>query len=73
MKRIQFFLFALIFTAIAAKVSIIPAKKTGYAVLSIDTKLDHVQEFFRYKVNNIQTDQKIVKHCVVRKPVCCHT
>ncbi|HKJ47466.1 MAG TPA: hypothetical protein VJ973_00165 [Christiangramia sp.] len=74
MKRIQFLLFAIILSAIAAKVSFTPDHRVGYAALSIDTKLENVQQFFRYKVNNIQSENTYrVKSCMINTTVCCHT
>ncbi|MBT8296585.1 MAG: hypothetical protein KJP01_02130 [Gramella sp.] len=73
MKRIQFLLFAVIFTAMATKVSITPEKKAGYAVLSLETKAEHVQQFFKYKVHNIQSEKLYNNNCMIRKPMCCHT
>lgn len=74
MKRIQLLLFTVILLAIAAKVSFTPEHKAGYAALSIDTKLENVQEFFRYKVYNIQSENKFkVKSCMVKTRMCYHT
>ena len=74
MKKVQFFLFAVILAAIAAKVSLIPDHKVEYAALSTDTKLEHVEQFFEYKVNNLpQINPYRVKSCMIQTAVCCHT
>lgn len=74
MKKVQFFLFAVILAAIAAKVSLIPEEKVQYAALSTDTKLEHIEQFFEYKVNNLpKVNSYRVKSCMIQTAVCCHT
>ncbi|MCH4824258.1 hypothetical protein ML462_13860 [Gramella lutea] len=74
MKKVQFFLLAFILLAIAAKVSFTPVKRVDYAVLSTETKLEHVQQFFQYKVNHIQSENPYkIKSCMIQTAVCCHS
>ncbi|QYA27049.1 hypothetical protein G3I01_16620 [Gramella sp. MT6] len=74
MKKVQFFLFAIILVAIAAKVNTTPEVRIDYAALSTDTKLEHVEQFFKYKVNNFpQENSYRVKSCMIQTAVCCHT
>lgn len=76
MKKIQILLVAVILMAIAGRVSFLPlpAEKTDYAALSIDTKLENVEQFFRYKVNPIQSGENFrSRNCTIQRAVCCHT
>ncbi|WP_300437257.1 hypothetical protein [Christiangramia sp.] len=73
MKRIHFFLFAIILISIAAKVSFIPVREVKYAALSTEIKADHVNEFFKYKVNSLRFNKnEILKDCSIKAKVCCH-
>lgn len=74
MKRIQLSLFAIILLSIAAKVSFTTVEKVNYAALSTETKLEHVQQFYQYKVNHIQSGNPYrIKSCMIQTAVCCHT
>ncbi len=73
MQRVQFLLFVIIFTAIAGKVSISREVKTDFAVLSTETGLYDVKQFFDYKVNYIQPEENYVKNCRTWQKECCHT
>ena len=74
MKKVQLILMAIIFVAIAGKVSLSPENKVSYAALSTETKLEHVDQFFRYKVNHIQSENSYrVRSCMIQTAVCCHT
>ncbi len=74
MKRISFFIVAVIFLAIAAKASLtLPVHQIEYAALSTDTKKEQVDQFFRYKVNNLQsTESRQLSRCTVKSSVCCN-
>ena len=73
MNRIQHILLAIIFVAIAAKVSFLPAPKHEVAALSTDAKLEYARDFFKYKVHHIQTEPTFnAKSCMVKTSVCCH-
>ncbi len=74
MKKVQFILSAIILLAIAGKVSFTPVEKVNYAALSPETKLEHVQQFFQYKVNHLQSEKPYrIKSCMIQTAVCCHT
>ena len=74
MKKVQFFLLTIIFVTIAAKVSNTPDHEVDYAALSIDTKPEHVQQFFKYKVNNFPPENTYeIRSCMIQTSVCCHT
>lgn len=73
MKKVQFILFAIILMAIAGKASLTPVEKINYAVLSIDAKLQDVESFFKYKVNNMQMEKTYLhKGRMQRSTVCCN-
>lgn len=57
MKKIHYFLLAIIFFAIAGKANLNSDKDIKYAVLSTDTKMEKVNEFFKYKINHLQLDK----------------
>lgn len=74
MKKVQFYLVAIIFFSIAMKVSFSPAHRVDYAALSTDTKLEQVEQFFEYKVNNIQSVNPYkIRSCMIQSAVCCHS
>ncbi|SDR96525.1 hypothetical protein [Gramella sp. MAR_2010_147] len=73
MKRIYFSLLAIIFSAIVIKTNTSPIQAMDYAALSTDTKVENVDQFFKYKVNHIQFDKKeTIINCSVKSAICCH-
>lgn len=73
MNKVQFFLFAIIFLSIAMKVSFTRVELEDYAALSTDTELEDVEQFFKYKVNYIQSENPYkIKSCMIQSLVCCH-
>ncbi|GAA4325552.1 hypothetical protein GCM10023115_40310 [Pontixanthobacter gangjinensis] len=74
MKKVQVLLLLVILGAIAGKVNYAPAQQADIAALSTETNLEHVQQFFKYKVNHIQSNKVYrVRSCSIETAVCCHT
>lgn len=72
MKRIQYFLFAIIFCAIAGKANLNSDKDLKYAALSTDAKRENVDQFFKYKVNHLQFETpERSRSCSVQSVRCC--
>ncbi|MCB7479728.1 hypothetical protein [Christiangramia sediminis] len=73
MKRIHYFLFAVIFFAIAGKANLNLDRDMGYAALSTDTKTENVDQFFKYKVNHLQFDEpQKIRSCSIKSAICSH-
>ncbi len=74
MNKIQIFLFAVILISIATKVSLISEEKVQYAALSTDTKREHIEQFFKYKVNNLPEENSYrAGSCMIQTVMCYHT
>ncbi len=73
MKKLQFILFAVIFVTLAVKAISSSPAPVEYAALSTDTKVEEVQQFFKYKVNNVQNSNNYqVENCMIYTSVCCN-
>ena len=73
MKRIHYFLFAIIFFAIAGKANYNLDRDMGYVALSTETKPENVDQFFKYKVNHLQFDEaESTRSCSIKSVICSH-
>lgn len=73
MNRIHYILLAIIFFAIAGKANLGLDRDIKYAALSTDTKMEKVDQFFKYKINHLQFDEpERSRSCSIRSLICCH-
>jgi len=72
MKKVHLFLFIIFLSSIAAKVNFSPNKQIPYAVLSTDIKAEAIENFYRYKVNQMQFEPVYkMRSCSVKSSGSC--